>query len=64
MKDAHLSTADAHDIRKWRAGISNLTARARKEAATDTDSDKSIDNHSDGPTEEEEEDAAGAGTKP
>ena len=55
VADAHLSVEDAHDIRKWKAGMRSLAEKERKAATEDTDSDHPSDDNSDGPTEDGED---------
>ena len=52
MKDANLSTGDAHDMRKWKAAIYNLTQPAD---STDSDTTRSLDEHSEGPSQDEDD---------
>ena len=57
LTDAHLSAEDAHDLRKWKAGMRSLVVAERKAATTDDDSVHSSDEHSDGPTDDGEDTA-------
>ena len=57
LADAHLNTEDAQDIRKWKAGIRSLVDAERRAVAEDTDSAHSTDDHSDGPTEDGDDEA-------
>ena len=57
VADAHLSLEDAHDIRKWKAGMRSLAENERKAVTEDNDSDHTSDDNSEGPTEDDEDTA-------
>ena len=60
MENAHLNAEDAHNIRKWKEGIRSLANAERRAITEDTDSTQSLSDRSDGPTDDEDDDAANA----